>query len=325
MSFDKTILLPVDADEAFALITQPERLRRWKTVAARVDLRVGGEYRWTIVPGHHAAGTFQEIEPGKRIVFTWGWESATDLPPGASTVIITLEPVDGGTSLRLVHEGLTPEQSTAHAEGWNHFLGRLVKEASSDAGRPGRMGGRPGPHRPPHLRRRVAGSPARSPAQAHPGRPGIADAVRGLHCPRTPRALAGSLKNIGTALGADVTDRADAAPEVRIAELAQPTLEAFARRGVDGTIDMGFAELPATMVASILNLELLVHAWDFAKASGQDLAVSDVVTDYVEGLALVTISEQVRSGGSFAPAQPVAETAGSLERLIAFTGRTVTV
>lgn len=39
---------------------------------------------------------------------------------------------------------------------------------------------------------------------------------------------------------------------------------------------------------------------------------------------MVTISEQVRSGGSFAPAQPVAETAGSLERLIAFTGRTVT-
>ncbi|MDI3194996.1 SRPBCC domain-containing protein [Pseudarthrobacter sp. AL07] len=229
MSFDKTIHLPVDADEAFALITQPERLRRWKTVAASVDLRVGGEYRWTIIPGHHAAGTFQEIEPGKRIVFTWGWESGTDLPPGASTVTITLEPVDGGTSLRLVHEGLTPEQSTAHAEGWNHYLGRLVAETLSDSG---------------------AGPDEWSAA----------------------------------------TDRVDAAPEVRIAELAQTTLEAFARRGLDGTIDMGFAKLPATMVASILNLESMVHAWDFAKASGQHLVVSDVVTDYVEGLALVTIS-----------------------------------
>lgn len=37
-----------------------------------------------------------------------------------------------------------------------------------------------------------------------------------------------------------------------------------------------------------------------------------------------TISDQVRSGGSFAP-QPVSETAGSLERLIAFTGRTAGV
>jgi uncharacterized protein (TIGR03086 family) len=137
--------------------------------------------------------------------------------------------------------------------------------------------------------------------------------------------LAGSLKQIGAALGADVTDDAGAGPEVRIAGLAQATLEAFSRRGVEGTIDMGFAELPATVVAGIINLELLVHAWDFAKATGQELVVSDVVTDHVEALALLTISDQVRASGSFAAAQPVAETAGSLERLIAFTGRTVAV
>jgi uncharacterized protein YndB with AHSA1/START domain len=79
MRLEKTIHLPVGADEAFALITEPERLRRWQTAAARVDLRIGGEYRWTVTPGHHATGTFQEIEPGKRIVFTWGWESGMDL------------------------------------------------------------------------------------------------------------------------------------------------------------------------------------------------------------------------------------------------------
>lgn len=134
MSFDKTIHLPVTVDEAFALITQPERLRRWQTVAARVDLRVGGEYRWTVTPGHNAAGTFEEIEPGKRVVFTWGWEGGGDLPPGASTVTITLEPKADGTSLRLVHDGLTEEQAAAHAMGWNHYLERLVAETSSANG-----------------------------------------------------------------------------------------------------------------------------------------------------------------------------------------------
>lgn len=64
---------------------------------------------------------------------------------------------------------------------------------------------------------------------------------------------------------------------------------------------MGFAELPAAMVAAILNLEFLVHAWDFSKALGADLNVSDALTDYVEVLAQQTISDQVRAGGSFAP------------------------
>jgi len=39
------------ADEAFALVTEPERLRRWKTVSATVDLRAGGGYRFTVKVG----------------------------------------------------------------------------------------------------------------------------------------------------------------------------------------------------------------------------------------------------------------------------------
>lgn len=132
---EKTAFLPVPPDAAFALITEPDRLRRWKTIAARVDLRAGGEYRFTIVPGRVARGTYREIVPGERIVFGWGWEGAPDLGPDASTVTVTLEPVDGGTLVRLVHEGLTPEQATSHLEGWTHFFDRLEKAAAQgDAG-----------------------------------------------------------------------------------------------------------------------------------------------------------------------------------------------
>ncbi|WP_426997770.1 TIGR03086 family metal-binding protein [Pseudarthrobacter sp. N5] len=325
MSFDKTVHLPVGADEAFALITEPERLRRWQTVAARVDLRIGGEYRWTVTPGHHATGTFQEIEPGKRVVFTWGWESGMDLAPGASTVTITLEPDAEGTSLRLVHDGLTAEQATAHAEGWNHYLGRLIAETSTAAGAgPDEWSAAPegiDPLSSADASLAVLLGVLRNltPADREKATP-CAD----FTAHELLEHLAGSLRQIGGALGADVTDHADAVPEVRIAGLAQSTLEAFTRRGTDGTIDMGFAELPATVVAGIINLELLVHAWDFATATGEELVVSDVVTDYVQGLARLTISEQVRASGSFAAAQPVAESAGSLERLIGFTGRSVT-
>jgi uncharacterized protein YndB with AHSA1/START domain len=123
----------VSPDEAFALITEPERLRRWQTVSAVGALRAGDEYRWTITPGHVAAGTFREVEPGRRIIFGWGWEGNDDLKPDASTVTVTVtvEPADGGSRVTPVHEGLTEEQAAMHAEGWNHYFERLQKVATT--------------------------------------------------------------------------------------------------------------------------------------------------------------------------------------------------
>lgn len=126
MPFEKAVVVPLDPTSTFALITQPDRLRRWMAVAARIELRTGGAYRWTVTPGHSAAGTVIDVDPGKRVVFTWGWEDHGDPPPGGSTVTITLTPVDGGTEVRLVHDGLTAQQAARHAKGWNHFLDRLV-------------------------------------------------------------------------------------------------------------------------------------------------------------------------------------------------------
>ncbi|WP_427131206.1 TIGR03086 family metal-binding protein [Pseudarthrobacter sp. S9] len=322
MSFNKTVFIPVDPDVAFALITEPERLRRWKAVAARVDLRIGGEYRLTVTPGHSAMGTFTEIEPGKRIVYTWGWEGDGQLPPGASTVTVNLEAVDGGTTVQLIHEGLTPEQEAGHAEGWNHFLERLVLLATSgDAGPDGWVAA-PGP-----INELASAEAALAVAQR---------VLRGLRDSdmesRTPcedftvsgllEHLFGSIASIAKPLGVAVADQPAASPEVRIADAAQVTLEAFRARGTEGSLDMGFAELPATLVANILNLELLVHAWDLAASTGQELAVSPVLSEYVLGLARNTISPSMR-GTSFAAETLVDESTASLERLIAFTGREV--
>src|SRR5262245_8920412 len=129
MSVEKTALLPVPPDQAFALVTEPDGLRRWQAVTARADVRAGGAYRWTVVPGHVVAGTFREVEPERGVVFGWGWEGLPDLPPDASTVTITLEPADGGTLLGLAHEGLNAQQTATHAEGWGHYLERLQRAA----------------------------------------------------------------------------------------------------------------------------------------------------------------------------------------------------
>ena len=49
--------------------------------------------------------------PGQRIVLDWGWEMESDA--FTSTVTITVEPAEGGTLVRLVHEGLTKSRRPA--------------------------------------------------------------------------------------------------------------------------------------------------------------------------------------------------------------------
>jgi len=320
MPAEKTVLLPVSTDEAFALITEPDRLRRWKTVSARVDLRVGGEYRYTVIPGHVAAGTFTEVEPGRRLVFGWGWEGQPDLGPDASTVTITLEPAEGGTLVRLVHDGLTEEQAASHLEGWNHFFGRLeVAAATGDAG-PDEWASAPADLNP-------LTSADATLAVCQNVLCGIGDDLdRPTPCSEftigeLAEHLIGSMVNLGGMAGGVVVPAEAGTVESRVAFVAQQSLEAWHKRGLEGTVKLGGGEVPAVIGASILSLELLVHGWDFAVATGQQVTVSDEVSRYVLGLARQVISPQARQGGSFAKAVEAGPDAGILSRLIAFTGR----
>ena len=79
--------------------------------------------------------------------------------------------------------------------------------------------------------------------------------------------------------------------------------------------------MPALLVADVLSIELLVHAWDLAQATGVKLVVSDELAAYVLELANELISTPLRSGGRFGPALPIDDDVDSLTKLVAFTGR----
>jgi uncharacterized protein (TIGR03086 family) len=320
--YEKSVLVPLGADETFALITQPDCLRRWQAITARVDLRAGGEYRWTIVPGHSARGSFTEVEPGKRIVFTWGWEESAELPPGASTVIVTLEPAQGGTLVRLIHEGLTGDQAAGHAEGWPHYLGRLVKAAAQGDAGPDEWAAAPqdiDAIKSAEATLAVCQLILRGVPEAAYSAPTI--------CPKftvteLAEHLIGSVTFLGGAAGAEFPQPEAATLEARVAEVAQPALEAWNARGLDGAVKVGPQEMPAAYVLGILSIEFLVHAWDFAQATGQQVTVSDELTGHVLGVAQTIITPEVRGGGaSFADPIPVDAGAHVLDRLIAYTGR----
>ena len=322
MTAEKSVVLPVSPEQAFALLTEPERLRRWKTVSARVDLRAGSEYRWTIVPGHVAAGTFREIEPGRRLVFGWGWEgNHLDLPPDSSTVTVTFEPTEGGTLVRLVHEGLTAEQEVGHLEGWTHFLDRLQVQATT-----GDAGADPWAWAPADLNPITSADATLAVLQRVLATVGDDDLDTQTPCEDYTVAqlvehLLGSMKGLGSMAGADVQLSESGSVETRVADAAQQALEAWAGRGVEGTVDLGGQQLPAGLAAGILSLEFLIHAWDVATATGGKVEVSDEVTTHVLEVAHQLISPAQREGGSFAAAVEVGADAHVLDRLIAFSGR----
>jgi uncharacterized protein (TIGR03086 family) len=106
-----------------------------------------------------------------------------------------------------------------------------------------------------------------------------------------------------------------------VADASQATLEAWRKRGLEGTVKLGSSELPATIAADILAVELLVHAWDLATATDQALSVGAGLSDYVLERARGLIAPHMRDGDRFSAEREAGPDADSLARLVAFTGR----
>ena len=112
----------------FAYLTDSQRFVRWMGVGAMLDPRPGGRYRIDVDGVHIVSGEYRELDPPRRLLMTWGWEGHPTVPPGSTTVEITLTPERGATVLRLRHLGLPDEgERNNHAEGWNLYTGQLAR------------------------------------------------------------------------------------------------------------------------------------------------------------------------------------------------------
>ncbi len=116
----------------YPFLTQPESILRWMGDYAVLDPRPGGEFTLDI-NGVPVRGHYVELDPPHRLVIAWGHAGSDLLPPGSSTVEITLEPVAGGTRLQLEHRDLPHEEAKMHAIGWPHFLARLALAGAGQA------------------------------------------------------------------------------------------------------------------------------------------------------------------------------------------------
>src|SRR5205823_3527672 len=69
-------------------------------------------------------------------------------------------------------------------------------------------------------------------------------------------------------------------------------------------------------------VDLLVHGWDLVQATGIVADLPDDLVEHALAFARAQLPSQPRAG-RFADPQPVRDTAAAIDRLAAFTGRTV--
>ena len=132
------ICIEASADTIFPFLTDAELASRWMGVESELDPRPGGIYRHVLNPQAISRGEFVEVDPPRRLVFTFGWEGeGQHVPAGSTTVAIDLIPEGEVTLLRLTHSGL-PSQETKpdHGEGWSQYVARL--KVVAEGGDPGR-------------------------------------------------------------------------------------------------------------------------------------------------------------------------------------------
>ena len=71
------------------------------------------------------SGVYREIDPPRKLIYTWQWESI----PGFPETLVTVEfrpRANGGTDVVLTHEGLPDENArTRHEHGWVLSLDKL--------------------------------------------------------------------------------------------------------------------------------------------------------------------------------------------------------
>jgi uncharacterized protein (TIGR03086 family) len=126
---------------------------------------------------------------------------------------------------------------------------------------------------------------------------------------------------LASVAGEQIDDPGGGTLEKQVTATAEAALAAWRRRGLDGSVAVGRSIMPASLAVEIIPLELLVHGWDIARATGSAMDVSPEVAGYVLRRARELITEDKR-GRSFAAEVTAGPEATVLQRLIAFTGRT---
>ncbi len=118
------------------------------------------------------------------------------------------------------------------------------------------------------------------------------------------------------------TDVVGDRPAEAYAEAAAAALEAAS---IDGTLERihktPAGEMPGAALAGFTTMDVLVHGWDLAKATGQDSSLDADLVAHVTGFAHQAITDD-RRAPVIGPEVPAGKKATATDKLVAFLGRT---
>ena len=105
------------------------RPRGMSMTVRSLEAQVGGSFCFELEDGSSMIGTYLQIVPPEKLVYTWSVGAA----PGGETVV-TLDFLDQGpvTEVVLTHERLAPERRALAEGGWPSLFDALASVLSSD-------------------------------------------------------------------------------------------------------------------------------------------------------------------------------------------------
>lgn len=164
------------------------------------------------------------------------------------------------------------------------------------------------------------------PAQLDNETPCAAFTVQGVldHMISGARAFAPAFR--GEELGPAMPVQAD--PEKHpVTEFRQAMVELLdavnAPGALERTVSAPFGDVPGSVFARFVAFDGLIHGWDLATATNQPFDPPDEVVAAVAAFARKALTPEMRDGDTFAAESETSGGAGRLEKLVAFSGRSL--
>ncbi len=130
----RTVTISARLETVFRYFTDAARFAACWGEGSRIEPRAGGAVLIKYPGGTTVSGVVKEIDPPRRVVFTYGYETPGHaIGPGSTTVIVSFEERPRGTLVTLRHTGL-PDAPIAkeHVQGWRYQLALFSKVAAAD-------------------------------------------------------------------------------------------------------------------------------------------------------------------------------------------------